>query len=47
MTHRRRVDEDYNEDHKNDDDNGTNYLPLVVLPDDVFEGLQRRREPQE
>ncbi len=47
VTYRSGVDEDDDEDHQYDNDNGANDLPLVVLPDDVLEGLERRREPQE
>ena len=46
-THWSSVDEDDQEDHQQDNDHAPNDVPLVVLPDDVFEGLQRRREPEE
>ena len=41
------VDENHQQDHQQHDDNAPNDVPLVVLPDDVLEGLQWRSEPEE
>ena len=45
-TYRCCVDEDNNEDDQQDDNDCSYDVPLVELPDDVLERLQRRRKPQ-
>ena len=47
MAHWSGVDKDDQEHHQQNDDHAPNEMPLVVLPDDVFEGLERRGEPEE
>ena len=46
-TYRYWVDEENNKDYKEEEKDATNEVPLVVLPDDVFQGLPWRCEPQE
>ena len=47
VTYRHGVDEEGYKDDEKDEDNGRDEVPLVVLPDDVLEGLPGGREPQE
>ncbi len=47
MSDRSSVDEDDNHNEKDDKNDGSDDVPLVVLPDDVPEGLQWRGKPQE
>lgn len=46
-TYRSCVNEDDNQDNQYDDDDDANDVPLVVLPNDEFESLPGRCEPQE
>ena len=46
-TNRSCVDEDDYQDHEQHNDDSTNNVPLVVLPDDVFQRLQRGGKPEE
>ncbi len=46
-THGEVVDEQDGEDHKEQDDKEGDDGPLVVLPDDMFERLPRRAQPEE
>ena len=41
------VDKDDQEKHQQNDNSTPNDVPLVVPPDDVFEGLEWRGEPEE
>ena len=47
VTYRHRVDEENNEGNEEEDADATDEVPLVLLPDDVFQGLPGRGEPQE
>ncbi len=44
-THRSGVDKDHEQNDEDDENNGSDDVPLVELPDDVLEGLERRGEP--
>ena len=47
VTYRHRVDEEDDECDEEEQADTTNEVPLVLLPDDVLEGLPRGGEPQE
>ena len=46
-TYRHSIDKEHNKDDDKQQDDCSDEVPLVVTPDDVTQGLQRRREPQE
>ena len=46
-THRRRVEEQYNQQEDDQEQEEAQDVPLEPAPDDVAQGLERRAEPRE